>query len=410
MQYRDRPGFSGRPTVLVLATTYPRWANDHEPGFVHELCRRLTDRFDVVVVVPDAPGADASGQLDGVDVIRYRYAPRRFQTLVNDGGIAGNLRRERWKWLLVPGFLLMQYVAARREMGRRHIDVIHAHWLISPGVIARFLSGRGVPYVVTSHGGDLFGFRSSPFVRIKRWVAASAASMSVVSSAMAEEARTLSLPVDRIDVIPMGVDVEHRFVAEASTLRASNELLFVGRLVEKKGLRYLLDAMPSIIEARRDVRLRIVGFGPERPALEARVTELGLDGHVTFVGAVEQRALPDIYRRATIFVAPFVRDASGDQEGLPVALMEAVLTGCPFVVGDVNGLDDLLGSEASAFRVDPTQPHAIARAVLDSLDHPQKALDVAAKARDIARAHVDWRVVSKRYGQLIADAIEGRVS
>jgi glycosyltransferase involved in cell wall biosynthesis len=234
--------------------------------------------------------------------------------------------------------------------------------------------------------------------------------MSVVSSAMAEEARTLSLPVDRIDVIPMGVDVEHRFVAEASTLRASNELLFVGRLVEKKGLRYLLDAMPSIIEARRDVRLRIVGFGPERPALEARVTELGLDGHVTFVGAVEQRALPDIYRRATIFVAPFVRDASGDQEGLPVALMEAVLTGCPFVVGDVNGLDDLLGSEASAFRVDPTQPHAIARAVLDSLDHPQKALDVAAKARDIARAHVDWRVVSKRYGQLIADAIEGRVS
>jgi len=57
---------SRRPTLLVLASTYPRWRNDPEPGFVHELCRRLTQRFDVIALVPDAPGADAGGLLGGV--------------------------------------------------------------------------------------------------------------------------------------------------------------------------------------------------------------------------------------------------------------------------------------------------------------------------------------------------------
>ena len=98
-----------RPTLLVLASTYPRRAGDHEPGFVHELCRRLAERFEVIALVPDAPGADASGMLDGVEVVRYRYAPHTLQTLVPNGGIVANLRAARWKWLLLPGFIIGQW-------------------------------------------------------------------------------------------------------------------------------------------------------------------------------------------------------------------------------------------------------------------------------------------------------------
>ena len=86
-----------RPTILVLASTYPRWAGDHEPGFVHELCRRLANRFRIVALVPDAPGASSDGAMDGVEVIRYRYAPLAMQTLVPNGGIVANLRAARWK-------------------------------------------------------------------------------------------------------------------------------------------------------------------------------------------------------------------------------------------------------------------------------------------------------------------------
>lgn len=399
------PGRSGtaRPTVLVLATTYPRWRNDHEPGFVHELSRRLAHRFNVIVVTPDAPGADPSGDLDGVHVLRYRYAPRKLQTLVNDGGIATNLRRSAWKWLLVPTFVLGQYLAARRALRDGQVDIMHAHWLISPGVIARLLSRPSLPYVVTSHGGDLFGFRQPLLTRAKRWVAAGATAFTVVSDAMVGEVRRLGLPAKQLVTIPMGVDLVDRFTPDG-TIRMRSELLFVGRLVPKKGLSHLLDAMPRILAARPDVTLRIVGFGPERESLEAQAQRLGIAQHVVFGGAMAQADLPALYRRASVFVAPFIRDDSGDQEGLPVALMEAVATGCPFVVGDVAGLDDLLGG-SSQYRVDPRHPDALADAVLQRLADPEAAHTDAMVVRQRVLRHIDWDVIAGRYADLLSDCI-----
>ena len=64
-------------TVLVLASTYPRWARDHEPGFIHELCKRLALQFNVIALVPDSVNADPNGFLDGVQVVRYKYAPKK---------------------------------------------------------------------------------------------------------------------------------------------------------------------------------------------------------------------------------------------------------------------------------------------------------------------------------------------
>lgn len=390
-----------KPTVLVLASTYPRWANDAEPGFVHQLCRRLAQRFAVVALVPDSPGADPSGSFEGVLVVRYRYAPRRLQTLVNNGGIAVNLKRHRWKALLLPGFVLGQWLAARRILRRHRVDVVHAHWLIPQGLIARWL---GRPYLVTSHGGDLFGLRGHLLTELKRKVASSSAAMTVVSQAMREEMQAQHICPSMLSVVPMGVDLKDRF-RPGHEGRGADELLFVGRLVAKKGLRFLLDAMPRIVARRPSVKLTIAGFGPDEQALRRQVGTLGLADHVRFEGAVPQNQLPALYRRAALFVAPFVRDSSGDQEGLPVALMEAVGCGCPVIAGQVQGLDDLLGSLADEVCVDPTDASALAQAVLNSLEHPQQARARADAIRASAADWVDWESVASRYGDLLMECI-----
>lgn len=387
----------GKPTLLVLASTYPRWANDPEPGFVHQLCRRLTKRFTVLALVPDAPGADPSGPFEGVQVVRYRYAPRRWQTLVNNGGIAANLRLHRWKWLLLPGFVLGQWVAARRLIRRQRVDVVHAHWLIPQGLVARWLRR---PYLVTSHGGDLFGLRGGLLTALKRKVAGSAVAMTVVSRAMQEEAIRRRIRAPALSVVPMGVDLQQRFTP-GQVPRAPDELLFVGRLVAKKGLRFLLQAMPQVVARRPSVRLTIAGFGPEEAALRRQVDELGLANHVVFEGAVAQDRLPALYRRATVFVAPFVRDRSGDQEGLPVALMEAIGCGCPVVAGQVQGLSDLFGEQAGKVCVDPTDAAALAEAILESLEHPEQAQARARAIRADALVWVDWEAIAARYGELL---------
>lgn len=390
------------PTLLVLASTYPRWRNDPEPGFVHELCRRLVDRFHVIALVPDAPGADPDGMLDGVEVVRFRYAPRRWQTLVNHGGIVTNLRRFPWKWLLVPGFVLGQYLAARRLMRRRKVDVVHAHWLIPQGLIARRLkSGTAVPYLVTSHGGDLFGLRGWSLEVLKRRVAGSSSAMTVVSTAMRDEAMRIGLHPPRLAVLPMGVDLRERFVTDAQVERARDELLFVGRLVPKKGLPHLLDAMPAVLACRPEVTLTIAGFGPEESSLRMQARQLGIENHVSFLGAMPQESLPGLYRRASIFVAPFIRDDSGNQEGLPVVLMEAIGCGCPVIVGEVAGVRDLLGDAAREVCVDPRDTQAFASAILATLDHPAAAQERARMIRLAAAGRVDWQVIADGYaGQL----------
>ena len=392
------------PALLVLASTYPRWAGDHEPGFVHELARRLTDRFRVIVLGPHAPGAKAREVLDGVEVIRYRYAPERLETLVNDGGIVTNLRRSKWKLLLVPGFVLAQAWRAWRLIRTRNIDVIHAHWLLPQGLIAALLQalpGRQVPFVVTSHGADLFALKGRMLEWLKRLVIGRSCAVTVVSEAMQQPVREIAPDAIRVRVQPMGVDLQYRFVPDPATVRARDELLFVGRLVEKKGLRHLLDAMPAVVARRPGTRLRIAGFGPEEAALRKQVEALGLAEHVEFLGAVPQAELPALYRRAAVFVAPFVEAGSGDQEGLGLVLVEAAGCGCPVLAGDVPAVRDVLG-DASSGMVDPRQPARLADAIVDLLAYPQRAHAQATALRESLIGRFDWQNVANGYADVLA--------
>ncbi|HEX6549093.1 MAG TPA: glycosyltransferase, partial [Gammaproteobacteria bacterium] len=323
------------PRLLVLTSTYPRWRDDPEPGFVHQLCKRLVEHFDVVVLAPHAAGSMTVENMDGVQIHRYRYAPARWETLVNAGGIINNLRRYPWKWLLVPTFLLAQGYATWRLIRQMRPAIVHAHWLIPQGLLTAILGGvmRNMPpFVVTSHGADLYALGGPVAGKFKRYVSRKCAALTVVSNAMLAEAEHQALEAPRIQVLPMGVDMQVRFILDEGQARLDDELLFVGRLVAKKGLRHLLDAMPYVIERRPSVSLTIAGFGPEEGALREQVRRMGIDTHVSFIGAVPQPALPELYRRAALFVAPFVRDTTGDQEGLPVALMEAIACGCPVIV------------------------------------------------------------------------------
>src|SRR5690606_19375146 len=96
----------GLPRILVLTTTYPRWESDHEPSFVHDLCKELARDFDVLVVTPSSQGAARRETMDGVAIERFRYAPSRFETLIHNGGIVANLHGSPWKWLLLPSMLV----------------------------------------------------------------------------------------------------------------------------------------------------------------------------------------------------------------------------------------------------------------------------------------------------------------
>ncbi len=358
-------------------------------------------------MTPHAKGAKTDETLDGVRIARYRYAPAALETLVNGGGIVGNLRRAPWKWLLVPGLMLAMAWSTWRQVRRWRPDVIHAHWLIPQGVIAAaldLLMKDARPFVVTSHGADLFALRAAPLQWMKRWVARRARGMSVVSRAMRNEAGRIGIDEARIAVEPMGVDLSERFHVDERSTRSDNELLFVGRLVEKKGLGHLIAAMPTILRARPDVRLTIVGFGPLETAYRRQVKESGLAGAVTFLGAHAQDQLPPHYRRAAVFVAPFVEAASGDREGLGLVLVEAIGCGCPVVVGDIAAVHDVVSPD-TALIVPADDATALAQACLAALEDPVGARRRAELARRDVAQRFDWSERARAYRSLLHDAV-----
>jgi len=397
-----------KPALLVLASTYPRWPNDVEPAFVHELSRRLCARFRVTVLCPHAPGAAPAEWLDDVEVIRYRYAPARLELLVNEGGIVTNVRNHPWMLLLVPGFVLAQVLGVWRLLRKRRVDVIHAHWLIPQGFICwliQRLVARKVPYVVTSHGADLYALRRPVLTEIKRRVAQAASAVTVVSSAMKSVVQELAPRAREVRVLPMGVDIVGRFALAPAGVRSDSELLFVGRLVEKKGVEHLIRALPTIVKQRPDVHLTVAGFGPLTTTLMALGAHLGVADRIRFLGAVPQSEVASLYRRAAVFVAPFVQARSGDQEGLPVALMEAVATGCPVVAGRVDGLEDIFGPSLEHWTVDARDHVALATCVVAALDDPLHARSAALLLRSKVSAYLDWNRIAREYGQLLADSV-----
>lgn len=397
-----------KPRLLVLTSTYPRWKGDPEPGFVHELSRRLTDAFEVTVLTPHATGAATEELLDGVSVRRFRYAPAAWETLVNDGGIVANLKQQPVKYLLLPFFFMAQAWVAWRLIRRWRPQVVHAHWLVPQGFLAAILKvfGSAPPFLVTSHGADLYALRSAPLPSIKRWVASQAAGITVVSHAMKDELDRIGIDASRAEVRSMGVDLKAGFTPDASVARDGESLLFVGRLVEKKGLRHLVDAMPRILAQRPNLRLRVAGFGPEEASLRAQATRLGLGESVQFLGPVPQAELPALYRQATLFVAPFVEAASGDQEGLGLVMIEAAGCGCPVIASDLPAVRDVLEE-----RVAPGDADALADGILAFLG---QASDVRQRKAETLRQRLlqrfDWHHVADGYADALSRAMTaGRV-
>jgi len=410
---RSRPEPIRRKRVLVLASTFPRWDGDTEPPFVFNLSRDLAHYFDVTVLAPHAEGARSRESLDGLEVERFRYFwPARLQQLAY-GGMLPNLRRNRWLWFQVPLFLAAEFAAAYRLARRQQFDVIHAHWLVPQGIVAAALNrATGTPVVLTAHGGDVHGLRGKIADRLKHWALGRSTGITAVSANLKEAIAALGrFKHPPVQVISMGVDTR-RFhprrrdhALRTSLVGEGALILFVGRLAEKKGVRYLIEAMPAIVERMPAARLLILGDGALREELEELTRELRLEANVTFGGAIRPDELPPYLATADVFVGPSVV-AAGDREGVPVSLMEAMASGCVVVTTDVGGIGELVQDGETGVMVPQRDPAAITEAVCELLADPRKRRRLSLLARRSVRRNFDQRTIAARYATVLSNASE----
>ena len=386
-----------RPRLLVMASTFPSSAEDGTPGFVRDLAVQESLEYDTIVLVPRVPGAARREESDGLVIRRFRYFPRRFEDLAN-GAILDNLRARRVRWLQVPWFFAAEAWSLWRAIRRYRPDVLHVHWIIPQG-LAALLTGRRVPWVVTTLGGDVYALNDPISSRLKRAVLRRSRAVTTMNEDMRARLVALGAPADATYVLPMGADVDAIRAAAAGATRVPGRVLFVGRLVEKKGVAVLLDAA-TLLRDQPGWSMEIVGDGPLRADLESRAAGLP----VAFAGALGRSQLAAAYASADVVVFPSVPAASGDQDGLPVALLEAMAVGATIVASRMPGIDAAITDGESGVLVPPGDPRALADALRRLLDDAglRERLGKAAAARS---DEFSVAATGERYRRLLREAM-----
>jgi len=400
---------SARPRILVTTSTFPRWSDDTEPAFVADLCYGLQQRgFDIDVLAPHAEGAQLQESMNGITVYRYRYSITGTQTLAYAGGILANLKHNPFKLLLVPLLLLGQTWALYKRLNTTDYELVHAHWLIPQGALCAFLlrlrRGKKPAMICTSHGGDLFGLDNPLFNAIKKWTISRCTYICVVSKAMQKRVMELGVPESKSRVMPMGVDLTGLFRPVPGVERRSNRIIFVGRLVEKKGVSVLLSAMPEVVRQFPDTELIVVGDGPLRQALEQQVRQLDMGGHVHFYGSVTHAQLPELYSSAAIAVVPSIVAASGDQEGLGLVIIEALGCGCAVVASSLAAISDVIDEQTGCL----VRPGDVADMIVNLstlLNDTARCTQMAERGRASVMGRFDRSITDDKYYRLITECI-----
>ena len=394
----------------MLASTFPADVGDGTPAFVADLARVEATGFDTVVLVPQVPGGHLHQVREGYEVRRYRFFPRRWEDLA-DGAILENLRARPSRWLQLPTFFLAGALALRRAVRETGPDVLHVHWIIPQGLMA-LVAARRVPWLVTTLGGDLYALTSGPARFLKRQVLRRARVVTVMNEEMARVVVGLGVPEGKVRVLPMGVELGRIGAVDAGADRVPGRLAFVGRLVEKKGVTVLLQALGALADDL-DWSLDVIGDGPLRAELEAKAAPLG--ARVTFHGQQGSADLGRMLARAEVAVFPSVRAQSGDQDGLPVALLEAMAAGTPIVASDLPGLSDAVAGRFDAdgpdagpagLLVEPGDAAALTAAVIRLLGDRAQREEMGRAA--VARASsYSMDAIGARYVELLREATAG---
>ncbi len=346
------------------------------------------------MLVPRVPGAPRREQRGDLRIERFAYFPRRWESLAH-GAIIENLRSRRSSLAQVPAFLAAEAVALRRAVRRFRPDVIHAHWVVPQGLVAR-VAAPGVPVVVTTLGGDVYALRGPAWRRIHRGVLRHARAVTTMNRDMRDRLVELGADPGTTEVLPMGADLEALRRNGSGVARVPGRILFAGRLVEKKGAAALLEALRSV---PGEWSLDLVGDGPLRGELERQAAGLP----VRFCGQQTREELARSMYRAEVVVVPSVPAASGDQDGLPVALLEAMGAGCAVVASRLPGIDEAVEDGVTGLLVPPGDAAALGAALSRLLADPELRARLGAAAAAGAGAF-SVAAIGERYVELLRAA------
>ncbi|RKZ27900.1 hypothetical protein DRQ26_02250 [bacterium] len=380
--------------VLHIVTAFPRSDDeDSMTPWLISLLRGLEQRgVKNTVLAPSYKGL-GNQTVFGIDVRRYRYFFRKYEDLTHDEATPVRLSRKPWYLLWVPFMLLAGRRAVKKLLKKENFDVVHIHWPIPMAFVGATAYGK-LPTILHFYTAETSMIRRFPIIKpfFRRYIR-DADEVIALTSYGAEQARSV---YDRsIKIVPYG----NKFPEKIPTIRFPDEdrprrILFTGRLVERKGVKYLIQAMPKIL-SRIDAELTVVGFGSILDDLKNLARDIGVGEKVHFTGLVPADEKERHYRDCDVFVLPACFDRHGDTEGQGVVLLEALSYGKPVIASAVGGIVDIVKDGHSGLLVPEKDPDALAEAIIRVLTDKELYIKLAKDGYEYAIQKFSPSVVEK---------------
>jgi glycosyltransferase involved in cell wall biosynthesis len=284
--------------------------------------------------------------------------------------------------VLAPGSPAEQADEVVERLNGTPVTAVHGYFAHLPTEVAAKAARRlGVPYGFSVHAVDARKVSRSGLAERAR----AAACVIACNPDVAGDLERAGAPVQ---LIPHGVDLA-RFRPTPAPPAEVLTILAVGRLVPKKGFPVLIEAAARLLAP---FRLRIVGEGPERPEIEAAIAAHGLGDRVDLAGPRTHDDLPAEFAAAHIVVVPSITDATGDRDGLPNVVLEAMSSGRPVVASDVGAVASAVVDGRTGVLVPPGDAEALAGALEFLADQPDVRERLGREAR--ARVEADYELHS----------------
>jgi glycosyltransferase involved in cell wall biosynthesis len=339
-----------RRRVVICAPGFPASRNDSDkPFLLNHALALVSAGFDVRVVCPSIPGLPNRQLVEGIEVVRARYAPRRWETLASSGSMYREARG--FRSVLVVPMILALVVAAIRESHKANLVAFHGHWWLPGGLVA-VVAGRLVrtQSVVHLHGSDsiiVSNFAMRWFFRVIMRRATHRLAVSAVLAAWGENVSARS-----VEVCPMPIS-EH-FSTSVFAPPPEGPVLGVGRLVREKGFDVLLEAVGRMNQLQRK-NVVIIGKGPEYSSLVSQA--LSLNVNLQILGPFAPSEVAEWYLKSSMVVVPSRR------EGFGLVAAEAAASGRAVIGTRVGGLPQIIEDGVSGLLVEPENIDELFRAL-----------------------------------------------
>ena len=428
--------------VLVIGSVYPRFQEDSEVPWLRSSIEHLKKAgVEIQVLAPSYKGLK-SHDIDGTHVNRFRYAPAAWEILTHEEGAPSKMASKPWLQLLAIPYIINGFIQCLRICRKWRPDVIHAHWPFPHAYIALGAAKLfKIPLVLNFHGAELLLIRKKKWVKpLLKFAIGRAQAVFANSSFTASKIKTLKNV--NVEWSPYGTTLEtkdnsgvilnerednlkrresqpclhgydraskvgatpHPVTITPHAVNGKFKILFVGRHIERKGIRYLIEAAKYL--PRDKFEIRIVGGGDlteqlkQQAALldERRETkdERTQSASIIFTGKLSPEDLANEYRTANVFTLPAIVDSKGDTEGLGVVLIEAMELGLPIVASNVGGIPDVVIDGESGILVPEKDPEALADAFKRLEENPSLIEKLLVGARKRINECFTWNGIIER--------------